>query len=312
MTVPDSPLARQPTRPTTRRTTRRLSQWLSIGTYVVMSVLGLAAFLYPFWLPTVEPGGMSAGHALDAPLMTLLLIGLCLIAIFLDAQANGLTTKTIALLGVLVAINSVLRFIEVSIPGPGGFTPIFFLIILCGTVFGARFGFLMGALTLLVSGLITGGVGPWLPYQMFTAGWMGLTAGWLARLMGRFPSRPINRLPLLLLTLFAALWGFLYGAIMNIWFWPFAIGPAAQYWQPGVGLAQTLQRYAVFYVATSAGWDVFGAIGNAAFILLFGLPTLRTLQRFKGRFTFNYQPMNAMNASVPASLPPQPPQLSEA
>jgi len=297
------------------QTPRPAARWLSIGTYILISIIGLAAFLYPFWLPAIEPSGMS-GHAQDAPMMTLLLIGLCLIAIFLDAQANGLTTKTIALLGVLVAINSVLRFIEVTIPGPGGFTPIFFLIILCGYVFGARFGFLMGALTLLVSGLITGGVGPWLPYQMFTAGWMGLSAGWLAALMaerkrrttddGRpiLPSSVVRRpssWPLLPLILFGALWGFLYGLIINIWFWPFATGPAAQYWQPGIGLAQTLQRYAVFYLATSAGWDVFGAIGNAVLMLLFGLPTLRTLLRFKGRFTFNYRPVQVVSGSAQLS-----------
>ena len=52
-------------------------------------------------------------------------------------------------------------------------------LILGGYVFGARFGFLFGAFALLVSALITGGVGPWLPYQMFAAGWMGLSAGGL-------------------------------------------------------------------------------------------------------------------------------------
>lgn len=272
---------------------------LSVATYVVISVIGLAAFLYPFWLPAMaQSPGMNLGHSQDAPLMTLLLIGLCLIAIFLDAQSHSLTIKTIALLGVLVAINSVLRFIEVSLPGPGGFTPIFFLIILCGYVFGARFGFLMGALTLLVSGLITGGVGPWLPYQMFTAGWMGMSAGWLARLMvaGRRRTTDDGRRQeqypsstLMLLVVFGAAWGFVYGVIINVWFWPFSTGPASQYWQPGIGLIETLQRYAVFYVATSLVWDVFGALGNAVLILLFALPTLRTLQRFKGRFTFTYQ-----------------------
>jgi energy-coupling factor transport system substrate-specific component len=39
-------------------------------------------------------------------------------------------------LGVLVALNAVLRFIEVAIPGPGGFTPIFFLILTTATCLG--------------------------------------------------------------------------------------------------------------------------------------------------------------------------------
>jgi energy-coupling factor transport system substrate-specific component len=256
-----------------RRTT---SELLSVTTYAVMSMVGIVAFLYPFWLPSVQTNAQSLGHTDDAPFMTALLICLCLAALFLDAQANGLNTKTIALLGVLIAMNSVLRFIEVSVPGPGGFTPIFFLIILSGVVFGARFGFLMGSLTLLISALITGGVGAWLPYQMFTAGWMGLSAGWLGKV---FNSRFV-------LVLFGAVWGFLYGAIMNIWFWPFATGSAAQYWQPGMSLSSGLQRYAAFYLATSLVWDLFAALGNVLLIVFFGEPTLRVLRRFKSRFTF--------------------------
>ncbi len=259
----------------------------TIATYTFMSVIGAVAFLYPFWQPVIAPNSANIGHAQDAPLMTALLISLCLIALALDAQRHGLTTKTIALLGVLVALNSVLRFIEVSIPGPAGFTPIFFLIILCGYVFGARFGFLMGVLSLLVSALITGGVGPWLPYQMFTAGWMGLSAGWLGALLpaGMGP-RPRHWL----LIAFGALWGFLYGLIINIWFWPFAGGAAQQSWQPGQGLMAALQHYAVFYIATSLVWDAFGALGNAALIAFFGPPTLRTLLRFKQRFTYVHTP----------------------
>ena len=42
---------------------------------------------------------------------------------------------------------------------------------------GSRLGFMMGALTMLVSGPLTaGGIGPWTPYQMMAAGWVGLGA----------------------------------------------------------------------------------------------------------------------------------------
>ena len=171
------------------------------------------------------------------------------------------------------------------IPGPGGFTPIFFLIVLSGYVYGARFGFLMGAMTLLVSALITGGVGPWLPYQMFTAGWMGLSAGWVGHTA--LP-RANPKVEWIALILFGTAWGFLYGAIMNVWFWPFATGTADQYWTPGITVMDTLRRYGVFYVVTSLAWDLFAALGNALLITLFGQPTLRALRRFKRRFESSY------------------------
>jgi energy-coupling factor transport system substrate-specific component len=261
---------------------------LSLTIYVLCCAIGAVAFLYPFWLPVVQAGEaaqMGMAHANDAPLMTTLLVGLTFIALLLEIQGQQLSAKFVALLGVLVAINSILRFIETMLPGPGGFTPIFFLIVLSGYVFGARFGFLMGAMTLLVSALITGGMGPWLPYQMFTAGWMGLSAGWLGR-AGLLRMRP--NVEWLSLILFGTAWGFLYGAIMNVWFWPFATGTPDQYWTPGISVADTLRRYATFYVITSLAWDLFAALGNALLIALFGRPTLRALRRFKRRFQSSY------------------------
>ena len=93
-----------------------------------------------------------------------------------ETQSSVLDNKMIAFLGVLISINAGLRFLENAIPGPAGFSPTFFLIILVGYFFGSRIGFLMGAMTMFVSGLITGGIGPWLPGQMITAGWVGQTA----------------------------------------------------------------------------------------------------------------------------------------
>jgi energy-coupling factor transport system substrate-specific component len=184
----------------------------------------------------------------------------------------------------------VLRFVEVSIPGPGGFTPVFFLIVLTGYVYGARFGFLMGALTLLVSALITGGIGPWLPGQMFTAGWMGLLAPLAWLLLRRMGGRPGSRAELALLAVFAGLGGLFFGIVINLWFWPYMTGPADQYWQAGVGLAETVRRYAVYYLATSLLWDVFAVAGNVLLVMVFGAATLRALRRFQQRFDFEYQP----------------------
>ncbi len=215
-------------------------------------------------------------------------------ALILEAQGQAMNAKLITLLGVLIAINSALRFAENALPGPGGFTPVFMLIILTGYVFGGRIGFLMGALSLMVSAFVTGGVGPWLPYQMFTAGWMGMSASILSRGVEEQRSGGAHAPPhlrsLAPLLLFSAVWGFLYGAIMNLWSWPFQAGDPAQSWQTGLGAIDGLKRYAVFYVATSLWWDAFAAIGNVVLIALFGLPTLKALLRFKRKFLFEVEP----------------------
>lgn len=264
---------------------------LSTAIYLISSLIGLVAFLYPFWLPSIAPAGMAA-HSGDAPLVLTALVGLCFVALLFEVQSGAANAKMIALLGILVAINALLRFAEVAIPGPGGFSPVFFLIILAGYVFGARFGFLMGALTMLVSAIITGGVGPWLPYQMFTAGWLGLSTPlcrplvWLLGGHGR-------RREIVVLMIFGGLWGLVYGAIINVWFWPFVSGPAEQYWQPGIGLAAGLQRYLTFYLLTSLTWDLLGSAGTMALMAVFGAATLRSLRRFHSRFSFAYQPLPA-------------------
>jgi energy-coupling factor transport system substrate-specific component len=209
----------------------------------------------------------------------MILLILCLGVLLIEVQGQTVSAKVVAALGVMVALTAVLRFIEVAIPGPGGFSLVFVPIILAGYVFGARFGFLLGALALLVSALITGNVGPWLPYQMFSAGWVGLTAGWLPH-----PER--STLQIGMLALFSFSWGMLFGAIMNLYFWPFISEGAATSWQPGVNLAVGMRRYFAFYVSTSLVWDVSRAIGNTFFILALGMPTVRALLRFRERFEF--------------------------
>ena len=269
---------------------------INLAIYLAATLSGVLVLLYPFFRQ-VDPhqGGFGSVWVGQMPLMMTFLLGLCLLVLLFEAQGPMVNTKLIALLGVLVAINSALRFIETAIPGPGGFTPIFFLIILVGYVFGGRVGFLMGALTLLVSALVTGGVGPWLPAQMFTAGWVGMSAPLLRPVIRMISSKLGNpRLlaitELSLLAVFGLLWGFLYGAIMNLWQWPFIAGPAGQSYAAGMGFVVIFQHYLAFYLVTSLVWDAAAAVGNILLILAFGAPTLRALRRFKQRFEFNYLP----------------------
>jgi len=282
------------------------SRLLSIAIYLAAGASGLLALLYPFFQPALQAGGAAPGQmrAGEMPTMMTLLLGLCVVVLLAEAQGQALSTRLVALLGVLVALNSALRFLETAIPGPGGFSPMFFLIILVGYVFGGRVGFLMGALTLLVSALVTGGVGPWLPGQMFTAGWVGMSTPLLRplvrglqRVWGRMrrssdPDKGQAGLAVEVLALagFAVAWGFLYGGIMNLWEWPFIVGPQNQSWTTGMSLLDGIRRYAAYYLVTSLAWDLAGAVGNLLLMLAFGAPALRALKRFRQRFTFTYQP----------------------
>ena len=281
---------------------------ISGAIYLLSGAVGVLAFIYPFFAPAGAVPQQAMAHSQDAPLLTAALVGLSVVALLVELQGRSLSAKTVAMLGVLVAVTSVLRFLEVVFPMPGGFSPIFAPIIIAGYVFGGRFGFLMGTFTLLASGLITGGVGPWLPYQMFTAGWAGLTAGWLGRAskwanrrmgdprltssVSRFApnaatlSSHARHLDVLVLCIFGFIWGLLYGAIINVYFWPFAAGSVEQTWAPGIGLGETLARYGAFYAVTSLTWDLARAVGNVALILLLGRPMIKALERFRRRFDF--------------------------
>lgn len=302
---------------------RKNQPWIGALIYLLTGVSGAAAFLYPFFQPglqqSVEYGPIRSG---DMAWLSTFTLVICLVILLYEIQSQAVNLRLAALLGMLVAINSALRFAEIAIPGPGGFSPVFFLILVTGWVFGGRIGFLMGALTLLVSALVTGGVGPWLPGQMFTAGWVGMSAPllrplveWIRRREGpdarnaKAETAAIGALVIL-----GALWGLLYGAIMDLWAWPFLIGPQDQYWTPGVSAGDTLARFGVYYLATSLVWDLARSAGNVLLLVFFGAPTLRALERFKLRFSFEVQlePAEADSADGASSAPDrrsQPPAL---
>ena len=98
-----------------------------------------------------------------------------LIAVVLsEITAGRMDTKAIAMLGVLSAIGAALRPMGA---GTAGIETVFFLLVLGGRVYGPGFGFVLGSTTLFASAILTGGVGPWLPFQMLAASWVGPRRG---------------------------------------------------------------------------------------------------------------------------------------
>ena len=260
------------------RAAERLSRLLG-GTLVALtSLLGLASFFYPFFLNSAALSSTGSARAGDAPVIFGLLMPLLLLLLLAELGGHRANAKMIAALGILTAINAVLR-----IPvGLGDSPTFFFLPILLGYAYGARFGFLLGSLSMFVSALLTFGIGPWLPFQMFALGWLGLGAAGLRPLGSHLGAWG----EIVLLAIYGYVGGVLFGALMNIYSWPWSLGMGGLGWQPGISVAETFRRYWLYYVTTSLTWDTLRGCFTAAFILLLGRPLLRELRRFHRRFVW--------------------------
>jgi energy-coupling factor transport system substrate-specific component len=243
---------------------------------VGVNLLGALAFVWPFVLPLAP--GVNENHRGDAPLILLTLLACLSALLFVELGRGGLGPKAVALIGVLGAAMVALR-----LPGfVAGFSAMFIVVLVAGNSFGPAFGFLLGAVGMFASGLFIGGLGPWLPFQMVAMGWVGLGAGMLPRTPGRTR--------ILALAAYGFAVGYVFGAVMNLWSWPFLTSGSAVAWDPGAGAATNLHHYLSFYVATSFAWDSFRAVGNAALVLLLGRPLLAALDRAAHRMRLDIGP----------------------
>src|SRR5947208_10124600 len=237
---------------------------------------GLALFIGPLFLGSAFPQPVVLFSALVA-VSALVVLGVAL-------QTHRLSTRLLAVLAALVAIDATLRLVIVV--GLLGFSPIFLLIIAGCFVIGPSFGFASGALTLLLSAVLTAGLGPWLPYQMLAPGWVGMGAGYLGRLSGRSTSR----LGIGLLCCYGAVAGLAYGLLLDLWEWPLLLAPASSSlsWAPGLGISDLVRRFGGFYLSTSLVYDSFRAVGNIVLIALLGPAVITALDRFRRRFLVNW------------------------
>jgi energy-coupling factor transport system substrate-specific component len=163
--------------------------------------------------------------------------------------------------------------------GAAGVELIFFLLVLGGRALGPGFGFVLGCTTLFASAIITGGVGPWMPYQMFGCALVGFGAGCLPAASGRAE--------LWMLVSYGAASAWLYGLMLNLSFWPFALGTDTNLsYVPGAPVAENVRRYLLFDATTSMGWDTGRAITNALLLVVAGRPILAALRRAARRASF--------------------------
>lgn len=249
--------------------------WRSAAALLLVSGIGVVAFGWPL---LADPSSGLA-HSADAPWLFALLLPLLLAVVAATIADTGLDAKAVAMLGVLAAAGAALRPLGA---GTAGLEPIFFLMVLSGRVLGPGFGFVLGAVSLFASALLTGGVGPWLPFQMLAMGWLTMGAGLLPGARGLR-----GRAELLLLAAYGAVSSLGYGLVMNLQGWPYIAGLSTGIsFVPGDPLPDNLARFLAYVLATSLGWDIPRALVTAALILICGGSVLRALRRATRRAAF--------------------------
>ncbi|SBS71554.1 ATP-binding cassette domain-containing protein [uncultured Microbacterium sp.] len=235
---------------------------------VAANLAALAAFTWPL-MASALPGDAYAA----VPFIALALAPVAVLVVFAALDGSVRSAHTLALLAVLAAIGAAIR---IAGTGVGGVEALFVLLILAGRAYGARFGLLLGAAAVGLSAIVWGGVGPWLPFQMFACGWVGALAGLL-------PRRIRGRAEIALLCGYGVAASYLFGLLMNLWFWPFAVGSGTGIsYLPGGSLGENLGSFLVYSLLTStAGWDTLRAVTTVLGLTLVGRPILAALRRAK-------------------------------
>ena len=196
-------------------------------------------------------------------LISLLILAETMLPFFLVFEKRKPQARELILIAVLCAMGMAGRMAFMMLPN---FKPITALVIIAAVALGGETGFLVGALTMLLSNMYFQ-QGPWTPYQMFAMGLIGLLAGVLFR-------KGLLRRDRLSLSVFGGLSAFfLYGGVMN---------PAAMLmYQPTPSW-----KLLIAYYVQGVPVDLVHAVSTFLFLWLLSEPMLEKLDRIKTKYGF--------------------------
>lgn len=242
---------------------------------LIATVLAACAFAWPLFATALPQQAQAAVPVVVFALVPALIV---VISLLLDGAVSS--SKTLALLGLLAAVGAAVR---IASTGVGGFEAVFIILILGGRAYGARFGFLLGMLTIALSSILWGGFGPWTAFQMFAAGWVGAGAGLIPGRISGVADKAARRREIMWLISYGVIASYLFGALMNLWFWPFGVGPETSIsYLPTGSLPDNLGRFGIYTLVTSTlTWDTVRALTTGIGLALIGVPALKALRRAK-------------------------------
>ena len=240
----------------------------SLIALLLTSAISALGFLWPF-LINAKQGHPQWIFLMATPFALLLLL--------ISSSNNQLDSKSIALLAVLTALIAALRPMGT---GAVGIEPMWFVLILSARVFGPSFGFLLGTLSMLLSAILTGGMGPWVAYQAFAAGWIGLGVALIPRSLR-------GKKEIFALVIYGVLAAEFFGIAMDLQFWPWALGADTQLsYLAGAPITENLSRFFSYHFLSAMAWDIPRAIFTASLIAIAGKSILQTLRRAHTKAAF--------------------------
>jgi energy-coupling factor transport system substrate-specific component len=232
---------------------------------LISLLISLAAlgFFWPFFVPTNEMAEKASWFFLAATPLILLLV------IVLVTQEE-LGSKKIALLGILTALIAALRPLGI---GAIGIEPMWFALIIAARAMGPTFGFLLGTLSMALSALLTGGIGPWLSYQIFAAALIGWGTIFI-------PAKLRGAKEIIALIFYGILAAGFFGIAMDLQFWPWTLGPGTELsYLPGGALAENLDRFFTYHFVSALAWDIPRAVLTTILLSIATKPMLTALRR---------------------------------
>ena len=191
--------------------------------------------------------------------VALLLLFEAMLPFFLHFEGRRPPARELVVLASLCALNVAGRAAFFMLPQ---FKPVLTVTVIVGVVLGAERGFLVGAVTMLVSNVLFA-QGPWTPWQMFAMGLVGALAGWLTQL-GVLRKR---RLPLAVFGALAAV--LVYGGVLN---------PASALLWGGEALSVGV---ILSYYVTGLPMDLVHAAASFFFLWVLSEPLIEQLERVK-------------------------------
>ncbi|MDF0479118.1 ECF transporter S component [Vagococcus sp. PNs007] len=220
----------------------------------------VSSLLYLIGIPLIIVFGYTILENRMYNLISMLVVVILLLPFFFSFEKKESTSRELVLLSVMVSLAVLSRMAFFFLPG---MNPMAAIAIISGIYLGKDFGFMIGALSPLISNMLFT-QGPWTPFQMFAYGFVGFLAG--LPFIAKYAKEKQW-----LLWLLGILLGCLFSGMMDVWTVLSADG------------VFTIKRY-LMIILQSFPMTVNYIIANILFLSVLNRPMGDRIERIKQKY----------------------------